>query len=53
MLEKRFAGADVPPSWLGELQAHGGDTAVIEIDDSSAYGDRRRIRSDRFVPQPF
>jgi hypothetical protein len=50
---KLFALADVPPSWLDELQAHGGDKAVIEIDYSSVYGDRWRIRSDRFVPQPF
>jgi hypothetical protein len=48
-----FALADVPPSWLDELKAHGGDKAVIEIDYSSVYGDRWRIRSDQFVPRPF
>jgi len=50
---KLFALADVPPSWLDELQAQGGDKAVIEIDYSSVYGDRWRIRSDQLVPQPF
>jgi len=48
-----FALADVPPSWLDELRAHSGDKAVIEIDYSSVYGDRWRIRSDQFVPRPL
>jgi hypothetical protein len=46
-----FALADVPPSWIDELQAHGADKAVIEIDYSSVYGERWRIRSDQLVPQ--
>jgi hypothetical protein len=47
-----FALADAPPSWLDELQARGGDKAVIDIVFSSVYGDQWRIRSDRPVPQP-
>jgi hypothetical protein len=46
-----FAVADAPPSWLDELQARGGDKAVIDIVFSSVYGDRWRIRSDELVPQ--
>ena len=48
-----FALADVPPSWVDELQARGAEKAVIEIDYSSVYGERWRIRSDRLVPQPL
>jgi len=47
-----FTIADAPPSWLDELQARGGDKAVIDIVFSSVYGDRWRIRSDAQVPQP-
>jgi hypothetical protein len=47
-----FALADAPPSWLDELQARGGDKAVIDIVFSSVSGDQWRIRSDRPVPQP-
>lgn len=50
---QRFALADAPPSWLDELKARGGDKAVIEIEYSSVYGDRWRIRSDQLVPQPL
>ncbi len=48
-----FALADVPPSWIDELKARGVDKAVIEIDFSSVYGDRWRIRSDQLVPKPL
>lgn len=47
-----FALADAPPSWLDELQARGGDKAVIDIVFASVYGERWRIRSDQPVPQP-
>jgi hypothetical protein len=49
---RTFALADAPPSWLDELQARGGDKAVIDIVFSSVYGERWRIRSDQQVPQP-
>jgi hypothetical protein len=48
-----FALADVPQPWLVELGALGTDKAVLEIVYSSVYGDRWRLRSDQFVPQPM
>ena len=48
-----FSLADAPQPWLVELGALGTDKAVLEIVYSSVYGDRWRLRSDQFVPQPM
>ena len=50
---KVFALADVPPAWLVSLGAAGMGKAVLEVDYSSVYGDRWRLRSDQLVPQPL
>ena len=50
---KLFALADAPPAWLASLGATATEKAVMEVEDSSVYGDRWRLRSDQHVPQPF
>lgn len=50
---KLFALADVPRAWLVPLGAVGTEKAVMEVEYSSVYGDRWRLRSDQFVPRPF
>ena len=50
---KLFALADVPPAWLVSFGAVGTEKAVMEVEYSSVYEDRWRLRSDQLVPQPF
>ncbi|MEO5822559.1 MAG: hypothetical protein ABIT71_18775 [Vicinamibacteraceae bacterium] len=50
---KLFALADAPRSWLISLGAAGTEKAVMEVEYSSVYGDRWRLRSNQLVPQPF
>jgi hypothetical protein len=50
-LLRLFEVAEVPQSWYVEAGASGTEKAVIEITYSSVYGDRWRLRSDRFVPE--
>jgi hypothetical protein len=50
---KLFALADAPRAWLVSLGAVGIEKAVMEVEYSSVYGDRWRLRSDQFVPQSF
>jgi hypothetical protein len=46
-----FEVAEVARSWYANVGAAGKEKAVIEITYSSVYGDRWRLRSDRFVPE--
>ena len=46
-----FEIAEVARSWYANVGAAGKEKAVIEITYSSVYGDRWRLRSDRFVPE--
>jgi hypothetical protein len=50
---KLFALADAPRAWLVSLGAAGTAKAVMEVEYSSIYGDRWRLRSDQLVPQAF
>ena len=47
-----FEIAEVPRSWYTGVGATNPEKAIIEIDYASVYGDRWRLRSDRFVPEP-
>jgi hypothetical protein len=51
-LLQTFEIAEVPRSWYAGEGATNPEKAVIEIDYASVYGDRWRLRSDRFVPEP-
>jgi hypothetical protein len=48
-----FALADAPPAWLASLGATATEKAVMEVEYSSVYGDRWRLRADQRVPQSF
>jgi hypothetical protein len=49
-LLQMFELIEVPKRWLEQLDAVGGDKAVVEISYSSVYGDRWRVRSNESVP---
>jgi hypothetical protein len=46
-----FEVAEVARSWYASVGATEAQKAIIEITYSSVYGDRWRLRSDRFVPE--
>ena len=50
-LLRLFEIAEVPKSWYAAADALKTEKAIIEITYSSVYGDRWRLRSDRFVPE--
>ena len=54
-LLQTFALAEVPRNWYEGVGLAAVDPrrAVIEVVYSSIYGDRWRIRSSSFVPEPF
>jgi hypothetical protein len=54
-LLQTFALAEVPRNWYEDVGLPAADPrrAVIEVVYSSIYGDRWRIRSDSFAPEPF
>jgi hypothetical protein len=49
-LLQMFELIDAPKRWLENVDAVGGDKAIVEISYSSVYGDRWRIRSNESVP---
>jgi hypothetical protein len=50
-LLRLFRVAEVPRNWYDGVGAVESDQAVIEITYSSVYGERWRLRSDRFAPE--
>jgi hypothetical protein len=52
-LLRLFALADAPPAWLVSVGATATEKAIMEVEYSSVYGDRWRLRSDQYVPQSF
>lgn len=46
-----FEVAEVARSWYAMVGAAGKEKAIIEVVYSSIYGERWRLRSDRFVPE--
>jgi hypothetical protein len=46
-----FEVAEIAKSWYAAVGAANTEKAIIEIVYSSVYGERWRLRSDRFVPE--
>jgi hypothetical protein len=53
-LLRTFEVTGIPAGWAREASGPArADKAVVEIEYSSVYGDRWRVRSDRVVPEPL